>query len=51
MVCNNLIQNCPITTDDIKNAHKMNGPDIASLKGKTVRWTLPAICSDYIHVP
>ena len=34
---NNLIRNCPITSDDAKRALRIYGPDIATLKGKTVK--------------
>jgi hypothetical protein len=33
----NLLPNCPITRDDIMAAEKILGPDVGSLKGKTVR--------------
>lgn len=33
----NLIRNCPVTVDDAKRAVLIYGPDIATLKGKTVR--------------
>ena len=36
-VKNNLIPNCPVTTQDILTAEAIWGPDIGSLKGKTVR--------------
>ena len=35
----NLIPNCPVNRDDIINAEKIFGPDVGSLKGKTVRRT------------
>jgi hypothetical protein len=37
MVRSNIIKNCPIYPIDIINAHKLFGPDIATLKGKNVR--------------
>ncbi len=42
-VATNLIPNCPVTIQDIKNAEFIWGPDIGSLKGKTVREQPPAI--------
>jgi hypothetical protein len=36
---NNLLPNCPVTRDDIVAAEKIFGPDVGSLKGKTVRRT------------
>jgi len=32
----NAIKDCPVTVDDIILAEKIFGPDVASLKGKTV---------------
>ena len=37
IVCSNIIVNCPITFDDVKNAKLIFGPDITSLKGKSAR--------------
>jgi len=37
IVNNNLIRECPITCDDINRAEHIFGPDIGTLKGKTVR--------------
>ena len=33
----NLVKNCPITTDDVRLAEKIFGPDIGTIKGKMVR--------------
>ena len=33
----NLLQDCPITNSNIVNAHKICGPDLANIRGKTVR--------------
>jgi hypothetical protein len=33
---NNLIQNCPVTPDDAKEALQIYGPDVATLQGKTL---------------
>jgi hypothetical protein len=37
ILTNNLIRNCPVTPDDAKWALHIYGPDIATLKGKTVK--------------
>eukprot|EP00957_Ditylum_brightwellii_P067028 5087982-Ditylum_brightwellii.AAC.1 len=42
--------NCPITTQDIKNAKTIFGKDIGALKGKTTRKKPAAIVTDYIQV-
>jgi hypothetical protein len=34
---NNLIRNCPVTSDDAKRALEIYGPDVATLKGITVK--------------
>ncbi len=36
MVSRNLITNCPITTTNISNARAMIGPDLTSIRGKTL---------------
>ena len=33
----NLVRNCPITSDDAQHALQIYGPDLATLKGKTVK--------------
>jgi hypothetical protein len=37
MLTHNMIRNCPVTNDDAKRALHIYGPDIATLKGKTVK--------------
>jgi len=37
MVRLNQLQDCPITIDDVKNAHLIWGDDLANKRGKTVR--------------
>jgi hypothetical protein len=51
MVSGNLITNCPITTTNISNARVMFGPDLASIRGKTVRITPAPVVADYVAVP
>jgi hypothetical protein len=36
LVSLNQLKDCPITHDDIKNAHAIFGPDLANIRGKTV---------------
>ena len=51
MVSGNLITNCPITTTNISNAHAIFGPDLASIRGKTVQRTPAPMVADYVAVP
>jgi hypothetical protein len=37
MVRSNMIKNCPVSPIDISNAHKIFGPDVATMKGEKVR--------------
>jgi hypothetical protein len=41
MVSSNMIKNCPVNYTDVANATTIFGPDLATLKGKTVRITPP----------
>jgi hypothetical protein len=51
MVSSNMIKNCPINPSDVTNAKKIFGPDLATLKGKTVLQTPPLVMMDYVQIP
>ena len=47
----NLIQDCPITIEDVIIAEKIFGPDISSLKGKSTRTRPNPVVDDVIDIP
>ena len=47
----NGIRNCPITVEDLKICIEIFGPNIAALKGKSVRTKPKVVVKDYIDVP
>jgi hypothetical protein len=51
LVSSNLIPNCPIARANISNAHKIFGPDLASIHGKTVQWMPAPVVADYVAIP
>ncbi len=51
LVCLNMIQDCPITTENIKHAHTLFGPDLATIRGKTVQRKPTRVVTDYVDKP
>lgn len=51
MVREKLITNCPVTVTDVKNAQTIFGPDLAGLRGKTVRRRPEHVRTDYVEIP
>ena len=51
IVDNNLLPNCPINRDDILAAEDIFGPDVGSLKGKTVRRSSTPVNTSMITIP
>ena len=51
MVSNNLIANYPISSKDVSNARTIFGPDLASIRGKTVQRAPEPVVTDYVAVP
>ena len=51
MVRSNMIVNCPVTFDDVKNSKLIFGPDITLSKGKSVRRKPASVVTDYVDIP
>ena len=51
MVRSNMIVNCPVTFDDVKNAKLIFSPDITSLKVKSVRRKPDSVITNYVEIP
>ncbi len=51
LVSGNLISNCPISSSDMSNTRAIFGPDLASVRGKTVRKKPAPVVTDYVAVP
>jgi hypothetical protein len=47
----NVIQNCPVTVEDVNISEKRFGPDMSSLKGKSTRRKPKPVRSDLIEIP
>ncbi len=51
MVSNHLVTNCPLTHANITNACQIFGPDLASIRRKTVWRTPEPVVVDYVANP
>ena len=51
MVREKLITNCPVTVQDVENANRIFGPDLANLRGKTIRTKLEHVRIEYVQIP
>ena len=47
----NLIRNCPVTTEDVNLAEEIFGPDISTLKGRFTRPSPTTVVDDLIEIP
>eukprot|EP00956_Cyclotella_meneghiniana_P038398 scaffold153893_cov47-Cyclotella_meneghiniana.AAC.1 len=50
-VKSNLLPNCPVTVQDVRNAEVIWGPDLGSLKGNTVRRKSPVVTVPTSNIP
>ncbi len=51
MVCANMILNCPIKDTAVINANRIFGPDLAGVRGRTVRETPALVTTNYVQIP
>jgi hypothetical protein len=46
-----MITNCTVTESTVKNAHIIFGPDLAGVRGRTVRRAPESVRVDHIQIP
>jgi hypothetical protein len=46
-----MMSNCSITKNAIKNANLIFGPELAGVRGRTVRKPPEPVCIDYVQIP
>jgi hypothetical protein len=51
MVREKNITNCPVTVQDVENANHIFGPDLANLRGKTIRTKPEHVRIEYVQIP
>ncbi len=50
MVHEKLLANCPVTLQDVNNAHHIYGRDLANIRGKTTRRKPEHVQIDYVQI-
>ena len=50
MVYLNMLEDCPVINDDIKNAHTIFGTDLTTIRGKTIRRRPKRVITDYVNI-
>jgi hypothetical protein len=50
VVCEKLIDKCPVALSDLKNAQNIFGPDLAGLRGRTVRQKHERVEPDLVEI-
>jgi hypothetical protein len=51
MVRSGMISNCPVTPTAVQNAHRIFGPDLAGIRGRTVQRPPDSVNTDYVQIP
>jgi hypothetical protein len=51
MVRGGMIFNCPVTANAVTNAHQIFGPDLAGVRGRTVRRPPESVTTNYVQIP
>ena len=51
MIKENMINNCPVTVEDVMGSERINGPNVQVLRGKTVRTKPSPVVTDFVTVP
>ncbi len=51
MVCSGMILNCPVTPSAVQNANLIFGPNLAGVRGRTVRRPPESATTNYVQIP
>ena len=51
MIRSDMVVNCPVTFDEVTKAKLVFGPDITSIKDKSVRRKPASVVTDYDEIP